>query len=117
MDALDTMNKAGMGYRAFRKLRKLPEADQQVIIGEVEASVGDKEAIVALIDDLAAKHCKEKVELEEKNIELHEEVNYQKEAREKDDKSKREVIDNLSRELGRQKRLTMDERTQEHEKY
>ena len=35
-DALDTMNKAGLGYRDFRKLRKLPEGDQQAIIGEVE---------------------------------------------------------------------------------
>ncbi|MCB1872009.1 MAG: hypothetical protein KDI49_08390 [Gammaproteobacteria bacterium] len=115
-DALDTMNKAGLGYRDFRKLRKLPEGDQQAIIGEVEVSVGDKEAIIALIDDLSIKHRKEKEKLEAKNAKLSDEVEYQKESREKDEKSKQTVIDNLSRELGRQKKLTVDERTQELEK-
>lgn len=80
MDALDTMNKAGLGYRDFRKLRKLPEGDQQAIINEVEVNVGDKEAILSLIDDLSTKHCKEKEELEAKNVELEKEVAYQQES-------------------------------------
>ncbi|MEW8144057.1 MAG: hypothetical protein AB2776_21980, partial [Candidatus Thiodiazotropha endolucinida] len=51
---------------ALRRLRKLSEEDQQIIIGEVEANVGDKEAILTLIDDLAIKHNKEKEVLEKK---------------------------------------------------
>ncbi|MEW7986506.1 MAG: hypothetical protein AB2810_15935 [Candidatus Thiodiazotropha endolucinida] len=66
IDALDSMNNAGLGYRALRRLRKLSEEDQQIIIGEVEANVGDKEAILTLIDDLAIKHNKEKEVLEKK---------------------------------------------------
>jgi hypothetical protein len=63
-EALESMRRAGLGYRELRKLRKLPEEDRMLIVQDVEADVGDKESILQLIDDLSAKHAKEKTKLE-----------------------------------------------------
>lgn len=63
-DALNRAQELGMTTRELRKLRKLNEADQQVVIGELEAAVGDKEAIVELIETMSAKHAKQKAALE-----------------------------------------------------
>jgi hypothetical protein len=63
---LQFSNRIGLGYRDLRKLRKLPEEDRAVVLDQIEVDVGDKQAIVSLIDDLAAKHAKEKEELTKK---------------------------------------------------
>lgn len=61
--AMETVRQFGLGYRELRQLRKLDETDRQVVVGEIEANAGDKDAILALIDDLSAKHAKEKDKL------------------------------------------------------
>jgi hypothetical protein len=63
-DFLEYSNQVGLGYRDLRKLRQLPQEDRAVVLGEVEIATGDKEAIVELIDNMAAKHAKEKADLE-----------------------------------------------------
>lgn len=64
--ALEAVRQVGLGYRELRQLRKLDESDQQIVVGEIEANAGDKEAILSLIDSLAARHAKEKEALTKK---------------------------------------------------
>lgn len=63
--AMDKVSELGISRRELRKLRQLDTADQTVVIGEIEASVGDKEAIVDLIDTMSAKHAKECEQLQQ----------------------------------------------------
>lgn len=58
-EALDHMSRIGIGYREMRQLRKLPEDERLAI-----ARAPDKESLLELIDDLAAKHASEKAKLE-----------------------------------------------------
>lgn len=64
--ALEAVRQVGLGYRELRQLRKLDESDRHVVVGEIEANAGDKEAILSLIDSLAARHAKEKEALTKK---------------------------------------------------
>lgn len=93
-DALDSLQRIGAGYRELRKLRKLPEDVRQQVAGQL-INLDDKEEIVALIDDLAAKHTREKDELTRKVSDLQADA----EATDKvlGDKSAR--IDQLEKEL------------------
>ena len=59
-NALESMQRAGLGYRQLRQLRQLSEDDRNAIVAEVEADVGDKDAIVELIDNLSAKHAEDR---------------------------------------------------------
>lgn len=63
-EALEQMQRVGVGYRDLRQLRKLP-ADQRTALIEA-AKDGDKDTLLELAEDLIAKHTKEKTELEEK---------------------------------------------------
>ena len=58
-EALTQLTSVGAGYRELRKLRKIPE-DELLAITQAP----DKESLLELIDDLAAKHAKEKETLE-----------------------------------------------------
>lgn len=100
-EALASMNRVGLGYRDLRKLRKLALDEQQVIVGEVEASAGDKEAIVALIDELVTKHTKDKLALEHEVETLRDEA----EAHERLIENKNRKIDELDKALHRRERL------------
>ncbi len=62
--ALENAQNLGMTTRELRKLRKLDPNDQSVIINELEASIGDKDAIVELIETMSAKHRQEKEALQ-----------------------------------------------------
>ena len=62
--ALARAQELGMTTRELRRLRKLDESDQKVIVGELEAAVGDKEAIIDLITEMSTKHAKNKDALE-----------------------------------------------------
>ncbi len=64
--ALENAQNLGMTTRELAKLRKLDPSDQNVIINELEANIGDKEAIVELIENMSAKHVKDKEELQKK---------------------------------------------------
>lgn len=57
-DALEQMQRIGIGYRELRQYRKLPE-DQKLALIEV-AKAGDKEGFVELAEEIIAKHAKEK---------------------------------------------------------
>ena len=57
-EALDQMQRTGIGYRELRQYRKLPE-DQKLALIEV-AKAGDKEGFVELAEEIIAKHAKEK---------------------------------------------------------
>ena len=57
-DALEQMQRIGIGYRELRQYRKLPEDQKQALI-EV-AKAGDKEGFVELAEEIIAKHAKEK---------------------------------------------------------
>jgi hypothetical protein len=68
-EAMEQLTRIGAGYRELRQLRKLPEDIRQEIAGQL-VNLDDKEEIVALIDDLAARHAREKDELQKENAEL-----------------------------------------------
>lgn len=63
--ALENAQNLGMTTRELTKLRKLDPSDQSVIIKELEVAIGDKEAIVELIEDMSVKHSKEKEALQQ----------------------------------------------------
>ena len=96
-DALEAMSRIGLGYRDLRKLRKLDNEDRQAVIESVgeEINAGDKEAVVILIDDLAAKHAKEKAELKQQV----DDAKADQDATEKLVAKKNEKIDALSQQL------------------
>lgn len=62
--ALNRATELGMTTRELRALRNLNIQDQQVVIEQIEVAVGDKDAIVDLITDMAAKHKKTEAALE-----------------------------------------------------
>lgn len=57
-EALEQMQRIGIGYRELRQYRKLP-ADQKQALIEV-AKAGDKEGFVELAEEIIARHAKEK---------------------------------------------------------
>ena len=65
-EALEGMQRMRVGQRELRKLRQLPDADRDAVVQGVNLNVGDKEAVVDLIDDMASKHATEKATLEKK---------------------------------------------------
>lgn len=64
--ALENAQNLGMTTRELRKLRQLNPDDQQLVISEISVAVGDKEAIVELIEDMSVKHAKDKEALQAK---------------------------------------------------
>lgn len=56
----ESSKRVGLGDRELRKLRQLPSEDQTLIIESEAIDAGDKEAVKDLIEDLTAKHAKEK---------------------------------------------------------
>ncbi|MGH8469372.1 MAG: hypothetical protein ACREVY_10455 [Gammaproteobacteria bacterium] len=108
-EALNAMKKIGLGYRDLRKLRRFPEDDRAVILGEVEVNVGDRDAIVSLIDDLAAKHAREKESLEKRNAGLQADLDSSRERV----AEKNNEIEELEEQIDHRDRSPADERTQE----
>lgn len=108
-EALDKATALGMTTQELRKLRRLDASDQQIVIGEIEVAAGDKEAIIDLITDMAAKHSKEREELEKR---LHEqEADAKATDRILRDKDKR--IAELQKQVITQETRTMDEQAQD----
>lgn len=94
-EALQKSEALGITTKQLRQLRKLDEADQTVIIGEIEANAGDKESIIELIEDMSVKHAKQKQTLESKISSL------EKEAKAKDAviRQKQDTIDAKNDEI------------------
>lgn len=69
-DFLETSQRMGLGYRDLRKLRKLPEGDREILINGEAVKTEDRESLIDLIEEMSAKHAKEKLERDEKITEL-----------------------------------------------
>ncbi|MFP5473085.1 MAG: hypothetical protein ACLGJD_05545 [Gammaproteobacteria bacterium] len=66
--ALEQMQRAGIGYRELRQFRRLPD-DERAALTEL-AAAGDKDALLDLAESIIAKHSKEKLALQEDAEEL-----------------------------------------------
>ncbi|MDG4948450.1 hypothetical protein NYR72_07905 [Actinobacillus equuli subsp. haemolyticus] len=62
-DFLETSQRLGLGYREMRKLRQLPEEARAEIVEADYSETTDKEDLIEKIEDLTAKHAKEKESL------------------------------------------------------
>lgn len=69
-DFLETSQRMGVGYRDLRKLRKLPDAEREVIINGEAVQAEDKDSLIDLIEEMSAKHVKTKQELQQQIDEL-----------------------------------------------
>lgn len=108
-EALDKATALGMTTQELRKLRQLDAADQKVVIGEIEVAAGDKEAIIDLIADMAAKHSKEREELQAKLEDQRGEAA----ASERIIEERNKRIDKLEKQLHKQQHRTMEEKRQQ----
>ena len=108
-DALTAMNRCGLGYRDLRKLRQLPEGERSTVVGEIEADLGDREAIVSLIDEISAKHAREKDALQKQTTDLTAELT----AARKLNAEKNAKIDELDAQLHGREQIQPDERAVE----
>ena len=59
-DFLESSQRMGVGYRDLRKLRKLPEAEREVIINGESVQAEDKDSLIDLIEEMSAKNLKTK---------------------------------------------------------
>lgn len=69
-DFLETSQRMSLGYRDLRKLRKLPEEDRDVLINGESVKAEDRESLIDLIEEMSAKHAKEKESLKSRVAEL-----------------------------------------------
>lgn len=60
----ETSQRLGLGYREMRKLRQLPEEARAEIVDADYSEATDKEDLIEKIEDLTAKHAKEKEALQ-----------------------------------------------------
>lgn len=108
-EALEKATALGMTTQELRKLRRLDASDQQIVIGEIEVAAGDKEAIIDLITDMAAKHSKEREELQAKLEDQRGEAA----ASERIIEERNKRIDKLEKQLHKQQHRTMEEKRQQ----
>ena len=108
-EALDKATALGMTTQELRKLRHLDASDQQIVIGEIEVAAGDKGAIIDLITDMAAKHSKEREELQAKLEDQRGEAA----ASERIIEERNKRIDKLEKQLHKQQHRTMEEKRQQ----
>ena len=108
-EALDKATALGMTTQELRKLRRLDASDQQIVIGEIEVAAGDKEAIIDLITDMAAKHSKEREELQAKLEDQRGEAV----ASERIIEERNKRSDKLEKQLHKQQHRTMEEKRQQ----
>lgn len=98
-DFLETSQRLGLGYREMRKLRQLPEEARAEIVDADYSEATDKEDLIEKIEDLTAKHVREKDALT-KQLETAK-GNY--EAQSKVMANKDRKINELSEELAKKK--------------
>jgi len=108
-EALENLRSIGAGYRELRKLRQLPDEERELIIQGEAVQVGDKDALVELIEDMAVRHAKEKEALSQQAEESRQELEASR--RVTQDKSNR--IAELEEQLHRRQNLTPDQRVGE----
>lgn len=103
-EALERLNRAGIGFRDLRKLRKLPDDEKEAVINGEAIHVGDKDEVIALIEDLCDKHTKEKEAAEKKISDLEATV----EAKDQLLVSKDKKINSLDEKLKLNKKKTQE---------
>tara|TARA_R110000796_G_scaffold74659_1_gene167901 strand:+ start:6058 stop:7011 length:954 start_codon:yes stop_codon:yes gene_type:complete len=108
-EAMTSLKSIGAGYRELRKLRQLPDEERELIIQGEAVQVGDKDALVELIEDMAVRHAKEKEALSQQAEESRQELEASR--RVTQDKSNR--IAELEEQLHRRQNLTPDQRVGE----
>lgn len=108
-EAMEGLKSIGAGYRELRKLRQLPEGERELIIQGEAVQVEDKEALVELIEEMAARHGKEKEALKQQAEDSRQELEASR--RVTQDKSNR--IAELEEQLHRRQHLTPDQRVGE----
>lgn len=94
-DFLETSQRMSLGYRDLRKLRKLDTADREIIINGESVKTEDRESLIDLIEEMSAKHSKDKEALTKKVSDLNSDV----EAKEQIIKSKDEKLNQMDTEL------------------
>lgn len=69
---LEGSRQLGLGYRDIRRLRKLPDGDRTAVAAAIEEDIEhqDKDGILALIDNLAARHATKERDWEAERAEL-----------------------------------------------
>lgn len=92
---LETSQRMGLGYRDLRKLRKLSDEDREVIINGESVKAEDRESLIDLIEEMSAKHSKDKANLNKKVADL----SADKEALETISRKKDEKLNQLDAEL------------------
>lgn len=92
---LETSQRMGLGYRDLRKLRKLDSADREIIINGESVKTEDRESLIDLIEEMSAKHSKDKEALTKKVSDLNSDV----EAKDQIIKSKDEKLNQMDTEL------------------
>lgn len=108
-EAMQSLQAVGAGYRELRKLRQLPEEERELIIQGEAVKIEDKDALVELIEDMAARHAKEKESLKQQAEDSRQELEASR--RVTQDKSSR--IAELEEQLHRRQHLTPDQRVGE----
>ncbi|WP_019672280.1 hypothetical protein [Psychrobacter lutiphocae] len=98
-DFFESSKKIGLSTRDLRKLRKLPDAEREVIINGEAVQAEDKETLIDLIEEMSAKHVKTRDALQQQINEL------QADAKAKDSvlSTKNKKIDELDAKLSLRK--------------
>lgn len=98
-DFLETSQRMGLGYRDLRKLRKLPEDEQQVIINGEAVKAEDKESLIDIIEEMSVKHAKDKEVLQKKLETTETELSKRIKDLEADNKAKDTVLSTKNKKI------------------
>lgn len=98
-DALESMQRIGVGIRELREYRRLPENEKDALIEAAKS--GDKDTFVDLAETLISRHAKEKADLTNKVNEL--DANYEAQARVLEQKNS--AFDNLAQQFHAREKL------------
>lgn len=114
-DFLETSQRMGLGYRDLRKLRKLPEDEQQVIINGEAVKAEDKESLIDIIEEMSVKHAKDKETLQKKLTTTENELTKRIKELEADNQAKDSVLSSKNKKIDElDQRLTIRKDISQH---
>lgn len=112
---LETSQRMGIGYRDLRKLRKLPEAEQELIINGEAVKAEDKESLIDLIEEMSVKHAKDKETLQKKLTTTENELTKRIKELEADNQAKDSVLSSKNKKIDElDQRLTIRKDISQH---
>lgn len=112
---LETSQRMGIGYRDLRKLRKLPEDEQQVIINGEAVKAEDKESLIDIIEEMSVKHAKDKASLQKKLETTESELAKRIKELEADNQAKDSVLSSKNKKIDElDQRLTIRKDISQH---